>query len=196
VADESEALSIMTKSRDLWVFGYGSLMWRPGFDYAKAVPALLTGWHRDFCLWSLHYRGTPAQPGLVLGLDRGGSCRGLAFRVPADRAEMTIEYLNERELVGYAYHARTLSVALDDGESVPAYTFVADRQHRHYAGALPLERAAAIIMEAEGRAGLNRDYLINTVRQLEQDGYIDRPLHALLTEVERQTGLIDRGAGI
>ncbi len=181
---------------DLWVFGYGSLMWRPGFEFAEARPALLKGWHRSFCLYSLHYRGTPAHPGLVLGLDRGGSCRGLAFRVPAAQAETTVQYLNERELVGYAYIARTLNVCLDDGNSVPAYTFVADRDHRQYAGVLPLEQQAAIIMDAQGCTGLNRDYLINTVRQLEADGYVDKSLHALLKEVERQTGLIEAGAGI
>ncbi|NFV80519.1 gamma-glutamylcyclotransferase [Magnetospirillum aberrantis] len=181
---------------DLWVFGYGSLMWRPGFDFAESRPALLKGWHRSFCLYSLHYRGTPAHPGLVLGLDRGGSCRGLAFRVPKSDADMTVQYLNERELVGYAYIARTLAVSLDDGRKVPAYTFVADRQHRQYAGDLGLERSAAIIMDAQGCTGLNRDYLINTVRQLEADGFVDKGLHALLKEVERQTGLIEAGAGI
>lgn len=178
------------------MFGYGSLMWNPGFDHAEARPALLKGWHRAFCLYSLHYRGTPARPGLVLGLDRGGSCRGVAFRVPAAQAELAVEYLNERELVGYAYVARTLSIQLDDGCAVPAYTFVADRTHRHYAGDLLLEQAAAIIMDAQGAAGLNRDYLINTVRRLEADGFADKRLHALLLEVERQTGLIDQGAGI
>lgn len=186
----------MTTSQDLWVFGYGSLMWNPGFDFAEARPAWLTGWHRAFCLYSLHYRGTPARPGLVLGLDCGGSCRGVAFRVPAAQAELAVEYLNERELIGYAYQARTLPIALDDGSEVAAYTFVADCDHRHYAGELSLETAAAIIMDAQGAAGLNRDYLINTVRRLEADGFVDRALHALLLEVERQTGLIDLGAGI
>jgi cation transport protein ChaC len=186
----------MTTSQDLWVFGYGSLMWNPGFDHAEARPAVLDGWHRAFCLYSLHYRGTPAQPGLVLGLDDGGSCRGVAFRVPASQAELAVEYLNERELIGYAYVAQTLPIRLDDGRTVPAYTFVADRGHRHYAGELALERAAAIIMDAQGAAGLNRDYLINTVRKLEADGFMDQSLHILLLEVERQTGLIDLGAGI
>lgn len=186
----------MNADEDLWVFGYGSLMWRPGFEFAEVRPALLRGWHRSFCLYSLHYRGTPAKPGLVLGLDHGGSCRGLAFRVPADQATLAIEYLNERELVGYAYIAKTLPVTLDDGREVPSYTFIADRGHRQYAGRLPLETAAAIIMDAQGCAGLNRDYLINTVRKLETDGFMDKSLHALLVEVERQTGMIDRGAGI
>lgn len=186
----------MTTLDDLWVFGYGSLMWRPGFSFLESHPATLDGWHRSFCVYSRHYRGTPAKPGLVLGLDQGGSCRGVAFRIAPDQAEETTAYLNERELCGYAYLPRILTVTTDDGRSLPAYTFVADQQHRHYAGGMPLEAAAAIIMDAQGCAGLNRDYLINTVRQLELDGFHDQPLHALLREVERQTGLIDRGAGI
>ncbi|MCA1908327.1 MAG: gamma-glutamylcyclotransferase [Magnetospirillum sp.] len=189
-------MTIPQRDSDLWVFGYGSLMWRPGFDFVEARPALLKGWNRSFCLYSLHYRGTPDHPGLVLGLDRGGSCRGVAFRVAAAKAAITVEYLNERELVGYAYQAKTLKVTLDDGSKVPAYCFVADRRHRHYAGNLELEHAASIIMDAQGCAGLNRDYLINTVRRLEADGFLDKSLHLLLKEVERQTGLIDQGAGI
>jgi glutathione-specific gamma-glutamylcyclotransferase len=186
----------MTTDCDLWVFGYGSLMWRPGFDADEVRCAVLDGWHRDFCVYSRHWRGTPERPGLVLGLDDGGSCRGLAFRVGARRAADVIEYLNERELAGYAYVARHLPVRLDDGRVVEAYTFVADAAHHHYAGQLPLERAAAIIMDAEGQGGLNRDYLINTIRQLEGDGFAEAKLHALLVEVERQTGIIEAGAGI
>lgn len=186
----------MTKDRDLWVFGYGSLMWRPGFEADEIRRARLDGWHRGFCVYSRHWRGTPERPGLVLGLDQGGSCHGLAFRVAAERAADVVEYLNERELVGYAYVAQDLPVRLDDGRVVDAYTFVADTAHHHYAGQLPLEQAAAIIMDAEGCAGLNRDYLINTIRQLESDGYAEASLHALLVEVERQTGIIEAGAGI
>jgi cation transport protein ChaC len=186
----------MTTAEDFWVFGYGSLMWRPGFEYDHVCPALLKGWHRAFCIYSRHYRGTPEKPGLVLGLDRGGSCRGLAFRVPAARKAEVVDYLHERELVGYAYKPRTVTVQLECGGPVPAYTFVADRHHHHYAGELPLERSAAIIMDAQGCTGLNRDYLINTVRQLEHDGFVDKSLHALLVEVTRQTGLIDQGSGI
>jgi cation transport protein ChaC len=186
----------MTTERDLWVFGYGSLMWRPGFEYDEVRPAVLDGWHRDFCVYSRHWRGTPQRPGLVLGLDEGGSCRGLAFRVTADRAQAVIDYLNERELIGYAYVAQTLPVRCDDGRVVDAYTFVSDTGHHHYAGPLPLEQAAAIIMDAQGCAGLNRDYLINTIRQLEKDGFSEPGLHALLVEVERQTGIIEAGSGI
>lgn len=186
----------MTGNQDFWVFGYGSLMWRPGFEYVEMRPAWLDNWHRSFCLYSMHYRGTPQKPGLVLGLAEGGRCRGLAFRVAPDQVEMTVEYLIERELNGYAYRPTTLPAKLDDGSEIATYTFVSDSTHRRYAGKLPIERAASIIMDAEGRAGLNRDYLINTVRRLEADGFRDDDLHELLIEVERQTGLIDLGAGI
>jgi cation transport protein ChaC len=179
----------------LWVFAYGSLMWQPGFPYRKVEPALLRGYHRSFCIYSHHYRGTPDQPGLVLGLARGGSCRGLAFEVAAPEAAAVRAYLDERELVSYAYRAKMLPVRIAAGP-VPAYTFVADPQHRQYAGALPVDQAAALIIGAQGCAGLNRDYLINTVRQLEDHGFTDRRLHALLKRVEFLTGVIEAGSGI
>jgi cation transport protein ChaC len=183
-------------TEDLWVFGYGSLMWRPGFDFAESQPALLRGWHRSFCVYSSHYRGTPEHPGLVLGLNQGGACRGLAFRIAAAKAPGVVDYLNERELVNYAYSPRTVQVELTDGRRTAAYTFVADPNHRLFAGDLGVRRSAEIIMDAEGRAGLNRDYLINTVRQLESHGFADRRLHELLELVERLTGEIERGSGI
>ena len=184
---------------DFWVFGYGSLMWQPGFAFDEARPALLRGYHRAFCIFSHHYRGTAAEPGLVLGLAPGGSCRGLAFRVDGGEADRVRAYLDERELIGYAYLARTLPVAVDgavDGAPVPAYTFVADTAHPQYAGNLGIEAAAEIIMRAEGVAGLNRDYLINTVRRLEREGITDAHLHALLRRIEYLTGIIEAGGGI
>lgn len=180
---------------DFWVFGYGSLMWRPGFPHIEAVPALLRGYHRSFCVYSHHYRGTPEQPGLVLGLALGGHCRGLAFRTRrADEAAVR-DYLDERELVSYAYLPRTLRVEIAGGE-VDAYTFVADPDHRQYAGDLGVERSTEIIMEARGAAGLNRDYLINTVRRLDKEGYSDGRLHPLLKRIEQLTGIIEAGGGI
>lgn len=184
-----------TGTGDFWVFGYGSLMWRPGFDYLESAQALLRGYHREFCIYSQHHRGTHEKPGLVLGLDRGGCCRGMAYRVHDDEVDSVIEYLIERELVTRAYVPRTLPVKID-GKRVPAYTFVVDRTHRQYAGDLETDQAAAIIMDAEGDSGLNRDYLINTVRQLEKMGFTDKRLHALLARVEALTGEIDRGSGI
>ena len=180
---------------DFWVFAYGSLMWHPGFPFLDGRPALLRGYHRSFCVFSHHYRGTPEQPGLVLGLARGGSCRGIAFRVARAEAASVQAYLDERELVTYAYQPRSLTVALPEG-SVTAYTYVADPAHAQYAGDLGVERSAEIIMRAEGCAGLNRDYLINTVRRLETEGFVDRNLHALLARVSHLTGIIEAGGGI
>lgn len=184
---------------DLWVFGYGSLMWRPGFRFLESYPATLNGYHRAFCAYSHHYRGTPERPGLVLGLDRGGACLGRAFRVESDQRDTVVAYLDERELGNYAYRPAFLPVELDrDGtpDTVTAYTFVADPGHPLYAGDLGIERSAALIMNAEGVAGLNRDYLINTVRHLEDLGFIEDELHALRQEVESRTGLLDIGGGI
>ncbi|HSO42416.1 MAG TPA: gamma-glutamylcyclotransferase [Rhodospirillales bacterium] len=185
----------MDGAGDFWVFGYGSLMWRPGFAHSGSVPALLRGYNRSFCVYSHHYRGTPEQPGLVLGLAPGGVCRGLAFRVPRVREAAVRDYLDERELVSYAYIPRMLAVEIPGGE-VEAYTFVADPAHRQFAGNLGIERSAEIIMEARGIAGLNRDYLINTVRHLEREGFADDSLHPLLKRVEYLTGVIEAGGGI
>ncbi len=185
----------MGEQDDFWVFGYGSLMWQPGFEHLEVRHALLRGYHRAFCVYSHHYRGTPGRPGLVLGLDRGGACRGLAFRVAAANAADVMTYLDERELIGYAYLAK--SVPVEAGEArVSAYTYVADPRHRYYAGKLGIDRSAELIMNAEGLNGLNRDYLINTLRKLESMGFVDKSLHALLVRIERMTGIIDQGGGI
>ena len=180
---------------DLWVFGYGSLMWRPDFPYLDARPATLDGYHRSFCVYSRYWRGTPERPDLVLGLTPGEFCRGLAFRVAAADRDAVVDYLNDRELGTYAYVAKHLPVAVD-GRLIEAYTFVADARHPHYAGDLTEDAAANIIMEAEGMAGLNRDYLINTVRELEANGFVEPALHALLRTVEKLTGIIESGSGI
>jgi len=181
---------------DLWVFGYGSLMWRPGFPYMEAKPALLEGFHRSFCIYSRYWRGTPEFPGLVLGLTPGGYCSGVAFRVAAAEREAVIEYLHERELAAYAYQALHLPITFADDRVVEALCFVADSDHSHYAGELPIEQSARIIMDAEGVAGLNRDYLICTVRELLRHGYAEPELETLLRLVERLTGEIDSGSGI
>jgi cation transport protein ChaC len=182
-------------TNDLWVFGYGSLMWRPDFPYRDVRTATLEGFHRSFCVYSRYWRGTPERPGLVLGLTPGGSCRGLVFRVEQTQRQAVVCYLNERELGAYAYAAKYLPVIVD-GREVQAYSFVADEAHRHYAGELALPEAARIIMDAEGVAGLNRDYLINTIRELESHGFVEPDLHALLRTVEELTGIIESGSGI
>lgn len=182
----------------IWVFGYGSLMWRPGFVHAESVPAALDGYARSFCIWSEHHRGTTARRGLVLGLAArpGRSCSGRAFRIDPGHWPETAAYLEERELRGYAYRPAHLPIRLDDGRTVPAHCFVADPGHPHFAGSVDLDRAARVILRARGESGLNRDYLISTVRALEDHGYPEPDLHDLLDRVLRLTGELDAGAGI
>jgi cation transport protein ChaC len=164
----------------MWVFAYGSLIWRPGFEHAGSQPALLQGFHRRFCLWSHRYRGTPEAPGLVLGLDRGGACRGVAFRVPGAAAAAVLRYLDDRELPDGAelvYHRRVLPVRLAGaGGTVPAVTYVANRACRLYIRGLTPEQAAASIARGVGQMGANRDYLLNTLQHLEAMGVRDAGL--------------------
>lgn len=178
------------------MFGYGSLMWRPGFPFARSAQAVLPGYQRSFCVYSHVWRGTVEKPGLVLGLTPGGSCRGVAFLVAAENRAEVLDYLHDRELGTYAYLPVTLPVELGEGEMVEAYCFVADTDHPQYAGDLAQEEAVAIIMEASGKGGLNRDYLINTVKELDRHGYAEPQLRDLLAEVASRTGIIEQGGGI
>ena len=152
--------------RDLWVFGYGSLMWRPGFDYVERQPARLRGYHRALCIYSHVHRGTPERPGLVLGLDRGGSCGGVAFRVEAAKAEATIAYLRGREQVTAVYVERGVRLGLDDRREVEALTYVVDRRHVQYAGKLPLDEILEYVRAGVGQSGENPAYVLNTHRHL------------------------------
>jgi cation transport protein ChaC len=163
---------------DLWIFGYGSLMWNPGFPHCEKEPALLRGWHRSFCVYSHRYRGTPEKPGLVLGLDRGGSCRGMAFRVAVPDIQTAMEYLWEREMTGGVYELREATLQLDR-RTVKGRAFVVRRAHRNYAGRLSLDETARLILQGIGARGHCREYLGNTVRHLEQLGLVDGPLHRL-----------------
>jgi glutathione-specific gamma-glutamylcyclotransferase len=158
----------MDSSPDLWVFGYGSLMWQPGFAFDEMHTAMLDGWHRELCIYSNHWRGTVEQPGLVLGLDAGGSCRGVAFRVASERAPAVRAYLHEREMRGAVYREVMEKIRLDDGREVEALTYVSDSGHRQYAGDLTREQRLAIVAVCKGEGGLNRDYVINTVLHLRQ----------------------------
>lgn len=151
---------------DFWVFGYGSLIWRPGFAHIETQRAQLFGFRRSLCVFSWVHRGTESRPGLVLGLDRGGSCIGLAFRVPAALSEEVTAYLRERELVTNVYLERTLPVRLKSGTTVDALCFVVDRDHPQYAGALSAEHAASVVRGAVGRSGGNEDYVRTTVEHL------------------------------
>src|ERR1700742_4855586 len=166
---------------DLWVFGYGSLIWRPGFEYIEKIPARLIGEHRALCVYSFDHRGTPEKPGLVLGLDRGGACRGVAFRVAPQLRAATVDYLRAREQTTHVYREVLRSVWLDNEarQRVSALTYVADRGHVQYAGRLPLTEQLRIVRQGHGRSGNNRDYVLATVKAIEAEGFRDDPLHRL-----------------
>jgi cation transport protein ChaC len=166
---------------DLWVFGYGSLIWRPGFTFAERQRARLAGWRRGFCMTSIHYRGTPEAPGLVLALDRAqeGFCEGLAFRVAAADSGAVLAYLRERELISSAYDEMRLPVALADGTEVEALAYVVNREHVQYAGGLSLAEQAEVIGRAEGSSGRNLDYLMHTLEGLAALGVEDDELAQL-----------------
>jgi cation transport protein ChaC len=169
---------------DPWVFGYGSLMWDPGFDHVEAEPALLHGYHRSHSLLSWQSWGSPERPGLVLALMRGGACRGRAFRAEGTAWNEVLAYLDRRE---NAYHRRRVSVKLA-GRKVSAVTYVADPEHPRFAGKLALEHAARYIHQGIGDKGSSRDYLANTVRHLNDFGIADTHAHELLRLVEALDG--------
>jgi cation transport protein ChaC len=173
------------ESGDLWVFGYGSLMWRPGFAYRERHLATLTGYHRSLCIFSHVHRGTPEMPGLVLGLDRGGKCRGVAFGVDASDAEATLAYLREREQVTAVYIERRTRVRLDDGRNVPVVTYVADRGHSQYAGRLPVEDLLRHVNQGIGISGANPDYVRATHQQLIEMGVSDSILAGIATRLSQ-----------
>jgi glutathione-specific gamma-glutamylcyclotransferase len=174
---------------DLWVFGYGSLMWQPGFAFIEQAPAALIGAHRSLCIYSFHHRGTQAHPGLVLGLDEGGACRGIAFRVAQANAEATLSYLRDREQVTSVYVEKMKPVSLLDGSGreLEALCYIADRAHPQYAGRLSLEAQARLVRSASGLAGANLDYVLNTVRHLEEAGIHDVELMALAARLDTET---------
>ncbi len=167
----------------IWVFGYGSLMWNPGFRYVERATARLLGRHRRLCVVSRHHRGDAARPGLVMGLDRGGSCRGIAYRVPPDAVDATLAYLHERETAHYPVYRRAdLPVVLDGPppRTVRSVTYVIDRADPDYAGHLSVAEQAAIVAVAHGRSGANRDYLASVVEHIHALGLRDRRLEAVL----------------
>jgi glutathione-specific gamma-glutamylcyclotransferase len=161
------------------VFGYGSLMWRPGFAYARRCKALLRGWRRSLCVYSHVYRGSPERPGLVLGLDRGGACPGVAFEVDAALREATIRYLRERELVTPVYLERITPVTLESGDRVLALTYIADRLHRQYAGRLDRDAMLEYVLAGKGQSGHNVEYILETYDHLLALGVRDRDLEWL-----------------
>lgn len=177
----------MAAKRDMWVFGYGSLMWDPGFAHEEMQPALLYGYHRAFCIMSHRHRGTPENPGLVLGLIPGGSCVGRAFRVAASKVPETLEYLHEREMPQYVYEPRDVPVHVPAGR-VTAHTYVADIAHERCLRNLTLEETAGYIRRGVGGRGPNTEYLENTIAHLDELGIKEGRLHELLDIVHDGVG--------
>jgi len=170
-------------SGDIWVFGYGSLIWNPTFEHDETQIGRVRGWHRRFCLWTELSRGCPKQPGLTLGLERGGACRGVAFRIPAAAAELELAVLWRREMVGGAYAPRWVTVETGRG-AVRAITFTINHAHARYAGRLDEAEIARVIACAVGRIGPCSDYLFKTVAALRALGIPDPRLEALQQQVE------------
>lgn len=169
----------------MWVFGYGSLLWNPGFAVARSVVATLPNYARSFCMRSIHHRGTEARPGLVLALDEqvGAMCRGLALAVAEGHEDHTLAMLRERELISSAYLEKDLLVTLGEGPPIRAVTYVIDATHEQYCGGLPLEEQARIIAHAVGGRGPNTEYLFNTTAHLTEIGLADPDLDWLATRV-------------
>jgi cation transport protein ChaC len=178
---------------DLWIFGYGSLIWRPGFDYLDARPAKLIGEHRALCIYSFVHRGTPERPGLVLGLDRGGACLGIAYRVAAQKRDSIVAYLRSREQVTSVYREVLRSVWLDNDprQRVSALAYVADRGHVQYAGRLTIAERLHLVRNGHGHSGPNDEYVIETVAALESckihDGELRKLAAALRAEALPRT---------
>lgn len=171
--------------KPLWVFGYGSLLWNPGFAPAETVVAKLTGYHRSFCMWSIHHRGSEEDPGLVLALDvaADGLCDGVAFRVADDEAETVLAMLRERELISSAYYEDMVPLQLSDGREVSALGYIINQDHVQYCGDLTLERQAQVIAHAVGGRGPNTEYLYNTAAHLAQMGVRDADMEWLVVRV-------------
>jgi glutathione-specific gamma-glutamylcyclotransferase len=173
-----------------WVFGYGSLMWRPGFSFLRSVPARLFGYHRSLCVYSHQYRGTPDKPGLVFGLDRGGSCHGMAFEIAQSVWPETLAYLREREQLTNVYLELVKKVRVVESSNSPAVTFpalafIVNRTHAQYAGKLATHDILGLIRQGSGQFGPCEDYVRNTVQHLRDLAIRDQSLERLVAELDR-----------
>ena len=182
-ASLAEALTHYAPGEDAWVFAYGSLMWNPAIEFAEASPCRVEGWRRSFCFWTPLGRGTPELPGLMLGLERGDGCEGIAYRLAPDQVRSELAILWNREMLSGVYHARWVPTLLRDGRTVTAVTFVVDDKHCQYCGDLPLDRVAHHIAFAEGRRGACRDYLANTAAHARALGIHDPYVEGLVERV-------------
>lgn len=182
------ALVEMSAPTEHWVFGYGSLMWRPGFPYAERAAATLAGRRRAFCIYSVHHRGTPDRPGLVLGLLEGGAVDGAAYRVEAEAWPTVLAYVRDREQPTETYIEAVVEVRLRDGRKVAAVSYLSDMEHPQWAGDLGLEAQARLIAGAAGLSGPNHVYLKDLVDHLRQVGAPDPAMERLL---DRTLELLD-----
>jgi cation transport protein ChaC len=167
---------------NFWVFGYGSLMWRPGFDFVERALVRLDGFSRDMCLTSIHYRGTHEKPGMVCGLSPGGTCHGRAFRIAPDKIKAVVDYLDERELISYIYIPRHLEITFSDGAVAIARAYLPDAAHAQFAGHWPAAEKARHIAQGIGTEGSSLDYLANIITHLRELGIVDANLEALLEQ--------------
>lgn len=179
---------------DFWVFGYGSLMWRPGFAHVETARARLAGYRRTLCIRSHVHRGTPERPGLVLGLEPGGSCLGMAFRVPGDLTDEVMAYLRDREMVTKVYREKRLPVRLDGGPTVEAVAYVVDRRHQQYAGGVGMDEMVHTISGAVGHSGPNDEYVLNTLEHLRALGIRDRWLEDVAARLSPSSPAVPRPA--
>jgi cation transport protein ChaC len=176
-ASLKQALTRYKPGEEAWVFAYGSLMWNPAIEFAEASACEVEGWRRSFCFWVPLGRGTPELPGLMLALEAGGSCEGIAYRIAPSQVRSELAVLWNREMLSGIYQAKWVPARLRDGRTVTAVTFVVDPGHCQYCGDLPIEKAAHHIAFAEGRRGACRDYLANTAAHARalniHDAYIE-----------------------
>lgn len=175
---------VVAEPGDVWFFAYGSLMWNPGFKPKDTLPATLEGWHRRFCISSINYRGKPERPGLCLGLDIGGECRGLALKISAMDRDEVFAYLARREMLEEIYSCVPVTINIE-GELAAAYTLVVNTDHKLYVSDLTFDEMVDRITNGHGKRGSNRDYLVSTVKHLETIGIKEEGLSLLLAGVNK-----------
>lgn len=183
--DHGKAMVLAMQENSYWVFGYGSLIWRPGFASVSQQQASMLGVHRRLCVYSYRHRGTEAQPGLVFGLVRGGSCRGMAFEVPAAEWADVHAYLSEREMDRGVYREAVRPMILADGRRVSALVFLVDERHPQFAGRLTVEEQVRIVRAGVGESGRNPEYVLETARHLHALGIVDRAVDEVVAALER-----------
>jgi len=187
-ASLNEALARYAPGEDAWIFAYGSLMWNPVIDFAEASPCRVEGWRRSFCFWVPLGRGTPELPGIMLALERGGSCEGIAYRLTPEQLRTELPLIWNREMLFGVYQPRWVSTQLRDGRTVTAVTFEVDPTHRQYCGDISIDRTAHHLAFAEGRRGASRDYLANTAAHARALGIHDPYIEELVERVAKLRG--------